>query len=95
MQEKKQHVCPECDKRFARAGYSQGSQVNSYRRKNMYVKTGTKNMHKLHACPECGKRFARDSYIKQHLLIHTGVKNNMHVQNVVQEVAAAIQQRCP
>ena len=27
-------------------------------------------------------KFAQASYIKQHMLIHTGEKNNMHVQNL-------------
>ena len=49
--EEKQHVCPECDKRFVRA---------SYIKQHMLIHTGEKQ----HACPDCDKRFGQASNLK-------------------------------
>ena len=42
------HVCPECDKRFTRAGDLKKTHVNSYRRKiNIYFHNVTRGLHCL------------------------------------------------
>ena len=55
----KQHVCPECDKRYTQV---------CVLKKHMLFYTGEKQ----HACPECDKRFTLAGTLKEHMLIHTG-----------------------
>ena len=83
--EEKQHVCPDCDQRFARA---------SYIKQDGYLKRHklTHTEEKQHACPDCGKRFERASYIKQHMLIYTG---ETRTSRMWFEVDAAVKLRCP
>ena len=64
----KQHVCPECDKRFTRADNL---------KRHMLIHTGENQ----NVCPECDKRFTQASHLKDHMLIHTG-DNNRYVKNV-------------
>ena len=54
----KQHLCPECSKRFARAGDL---------KTHMLIHTGGKQ----HLCPVCGKSFAVAYGLNVHMLTHT------------------------
>ena len=59
----KQHTCPDCDKRFTRAGGV---------KQHMLIHTGEKQ----HACPDCDKRFTQAGHLKGHMLIHTEEKQH-------------------